>query len=77
VFSNSQRGGIYGQLQFLDQYGLPDDYLTSYVRRVRAVTPAKVQEMAVKYIDDTKATIVVVGDRKAVEGQVSGFGPVK
>jgi predicted Zn-dependent peptidase len=44
---------------------------------VRAVTPAKVQEMAAKYIDDTKATIVVVGDRRAVEAQVSAFGPVK
>jgi hypothetical protein len=33
--------------------------------------------MATKYIDDTKATIVVVGDKKAVEGQVSEFGPVK
>jgi predicted Zn-dependent peptidase len=77
VFQNSQRGGISGQLQFLDQYGLPDEYLTGYVRRVRAVAPAKVQEMATKYIDDTKATIVVVGDWKAVEGQVSEFGPVK
>jgi predicted Zn-dependent peptidase len=77
VFANSQRGGISGQLQFLDEYGLPDDYLTSYVRRVRAVTPAKVQEMATKYIDDTRATIVVVGDRKAIEDQVKAFGPVK
>ena len=77
VFQNSQRGGISGQLQFLDQYGLPDDYLTGYVGRVRAVTPAKVQEMATKYIDDTRATIVVVGDKKVVEGQVSEFGPVK
>jgi predicted Zn-dependent peptidase len=77
VFQNSQRSGITSQLQFLDLYGLPDDYLTGYVRRVRAVTPAKVQEMAAKYIDDTKATIVVVGDRRGVEAQVSEFGPVK
>jgi predicted Zn-dependent peptidase len=77
VFQNSQRGGISGQLQFLDLYGLPDDYLTGYVRRVRAVTPATVQEMAKKYIDDARATIVVVGDRKVIESQVSEFGPVK
>jgi predicted Zn-dependent peptidase len=77
VFQNSQRGGISGQLQFLDEYGLPDDYLRTYVGRVRALTPAKIQEMAKKYIDDARATIVVVGDRKAVEGQVSEFGPVK
>ena len=77
VFQNSQRGGISGQLQFLDLYGLPDDYLAGYVRRVRAVTPATVQEMAKKYIDDARATIVVVGDRKVIESQVSEFGPVK
>jgi predicted Zn-dependent peptidase len=76
VFQNSQRGGITSQLQFLDQYGLPDDYLTGYVRRVRAVQPAKVQEMAAKYIDDAKAAIVV-GDRKIVESQVREFGPLK
>ena len=77
VFQNSQRGGISGQLQFLDQYGLPDDYLTGYVRRVRAVTPSQVQEMAAKYIDDARATIVVVGDRKAIEDQVKPFGPLR
>ena len=77
VFQNSQRGGISGQLQFLDQYGLPDDYLTGYVRRVQAVTPSQVQEMAAKYIDDARATIVVVGDRKAIEDQVKPFGPLR
>ena len=77
VFQNSQRGGITAQLQFLDQYGLPDSYLTGYVGKVRAVTPATVQQMASKYIDDTKTTIVVVGDRKEIESQVSAFGPVK
>ena len=64
-------------MQFLDLYGLPDSYLTGYVGKVRAVTPAQVQQMASKYIDDTKATIVVVGDRKVIEEQVSAFGPVK
>jgi predicted Zn-dependent peptidase len=77
VFQNSQRGGISGQLQFLDQYGLPDSYLTGYVGKVRAITPAQVQQMTTKYIDDTKATIVVVGDRKEIEAQVKPYGPVK
>jgi hypothetical protein len=33
--------------------------------------------MAWKYIDDTKATIVIVGDRNVIEEQARAFGPVK
>src|SRR6476469_3233875 len=46
---NSSRGGIIGQLQFVDAQGLGDDYLTGYVRRVLAVTPAEVQRTAQRY----------------------------
>lgn len=77
VFQNSQRGGILGQLGFLDDHGLSDDYLTGFVRRVRAITPAQIQAMATKYIDDANATIVVVGDRKVVESQLAAYGPIK
>jgi predicted Zn-dependent peptidase len=76
ILQNSSRQGIIGQLEFVDLHGLPDDYLNGYVRRLYAVTPQQVQEMAKKYIQDDKATIVVVGDRKVVEEQVKGFGPV-
>ncbi len=77
VLQNSSRGGITGQLEFVDLHGLPADYLNGYVARVYAVTPAQVQEMAKKYLQDDKATIVVVGDRKVIEEQVKAFGPVK
>ena len=33
--------------------------------------------MAKKYIQDDKATIVVVGDRKVIEEQVKAFGPLR
>jgi predicted Zn-dependent peptidase len=77
VLQNSSRGGIIGQLEFVDLHGLPADYLNGYVGRVYAVTPAQVQEMAKKYLVDEKATIVVVGDRKVIEEQVKAFGPLK
>jgi predicted Zn-dependent peptidase len=41
------------------------------------VTPQQVQDAAKKYIQDDKATIVVVGDRKVIEEQVKPFGTVK
>jgi predicted Zn-dependent peptidase len=76
VLQNSSRAGIIGQLEFVDLHGLPEDYLSSYVRRVYAVTPQDVQRMAQKYIQDDKATIVVVGDRKVIEAQVKPYGTI-
>jgi predicted Zn-dependent peptidase len=77
ILQNSSRAGIIGQLEFVDLHHLPPDYLNDYVARVYAVTPQQVQEAAKKYIQDDKATIVVVGDKKVVQEQVKEFGPVK
>jgi predicted Zn-dependent peptidase len=73
VLQNSSRLGIIGQLHFVDQHGLPDDYLNTYVSRVYAVTPQQVQQMAAKYIQPNKATIVVVGDTKVIADQVAPY----
>ncbi len=73
VLQNSSRGGIIGQLAFVDLHGLPEDYLNTYVSRVYAVTPAQVQQMAAKYVQPDKATIVVVGDKKVIADQVAPF----
>ncbi len=77
VLQNSSRAGIIGQLSFLDFHGLTPAYLTEFVQKVHAVTPAKVQEMATKYIADDKAIIVLVGDRKLIEEQVKPFGAIR
>ena len=61
----------------MDLHGLPDDYLNTFVQRAYAVTPAEVQQIAAKNIQDDKATIVVVGDRKVIEEQVKAYGPVR
>jgi len=59
-------------------YGLPDDFYTTYQLRVGAVTQADVQRVAQRYIDIGKLTIVVVGDRRSIEGplRATGVGPV-
>jgi zinc protease len=77
ILQNSSRPGIIGQLQFVDLHGLPADYLNGYVQRIYAVTPQQVQEMAKKYLQDDKATIVVVGDRKVIAEQLKEFGPIR
>jgi predicted Zn-dependent peptidase len=76
VLRNSSRGGITAQLQYIDLHGLPADYPNTYVKKVFAVTPQKVTEVAKKYVQDDQATIVIVGDRKLVEEQVKLFGTV-
>jgi zinc protease len=73
VLRNSTRAGIIAQLQYVDLHGLPSSYVNDYVSKVTAVTPADVQRMAKTYIQDDKATIVVVGDKKVIEEQVTPF----
>jgi zinc protease len=73
VLQNSSRAGIIGQLAFVDLHGLPDEFLNTYVSRVYAVTPEQVQQMAAKYIQSDKATIVVVGDKKVIAEQVAPY----
>jgi predicted Zn-dependent peptidase len=76
VLQNSSRGGIAAQLQYVDLHGLPADYPNMYVKKVFAVTPQKVTDVAKKYLQDDQATIVIVGDRKAIEEQIKPYGKV-
>jgi zinc protease len=76
VLRNSSPGGIIGQLAFLDLQGLPDSYLTNYVKDVYAVTPEQVQEITRKYLRPEDMVIVIAGDRKQIEKQVAPFGKI-
>lgn len=77
VLQNSSRQGIVGQLAFLDLHGLPDEYLTGYVSRVYAVTPAEVQRIAAEYLDPERMLLVVTGDRSVVASQLAELGEVE
>jgi predicted Zn-dependent peptidase len=76
VLQNSSRQGVIGQVNFLDLHGLPDTYLTTYVDRIHALTPADVQRLARTYFRDEEMLIVLSGDRKEILGQVAEFGPL-
>jgi zinc protease len=71
TLQNSSRQGIIGRLRFADLQGLPDSYLTGYVKRVLAVSAEQVRSVADRYLRPNQMTIVVVGDKKTVAGQVS------
>lgn len=71
VLGNATRAGLIGQLQFLDTHGLPRSFLTDFVRKLNAITPAQVTEMARKYLKVGQMTVVVVGDPEVVPEQIS------
>lgn len=73
VLRNSSRQGIIGQLAYIDLHQLGDDYLSKYVQNVYSVTPQQVQQMAEKYLDSSKMTIVVVGDKSKITDQLTPY----
>jgi predicted Zn-dependent peptidase len=46
----------------LEMTGKPMDYYKTYRSKIQAVTKARVQEVAKKYIQPDKAAILIVGD---------------
>jgi zinc protease len=75
VIQNNSRQGVISQLQFVDQHGLGDAYLARYVRNVRAVTADEVLQTARQYLDPSRMTIAVVGDRKVIDAQLEPYRP--
>lgn len=73
TLQNSSRFGLIGQLQFVDQHGLGDAYVSGYVRNVLAVTPEEVQRTARRYLDPARMSIMVVGDKKTVDEQLAPY----
>ncbi|MEI8297035.1 MAG: pitrilysin family protein [Pseudomonadota bacterium] len=58
----SSRQGLIGQLQFLQQQELGDDWLVHYVDHLNAVTPADVRRAASESLDPRQMVLVIVGD---------------
>jgi zinc protease len=77
VIGLETQAGIANELSNVRLMGLPDDYLETYVTRVRSTEPDRIQNAAKKYMSPQDATIVVVGDAGKIQKQVEKFGPVK
>ena len=60
-------------------YRLPEDYFSTFVQNIQAVTAADVQRVARKYIQPNRLAVVVVGDRKAIEPGIRALnlGPIR
>ena len=71
-------GDMARKLEELVAYNLPDDTFTNFVAAVSTVTAADLQRLAARYIQPDKMAVVVVGDRKVIEGPIRqlNLGPV-
>ena len=77
VLRNSSRAALIGQLRTVDSLGLGDDYLKSYVAKVNAVTPAVVQKMTGQYLKPSSMTVVVIGDKSKITGELAPYASDK
>lgn len=77
VLGNATRGGLIGQLSFMNLHGLPADWLTTFVARLHAVTPAQVTAAARTQLRMDEATLVVVGDAATVRPQLEALPELK
>jgi len=72
-------GDIAARLEQALVYHLPEDYFSTYVQRIEAVTPADVQRVAQRYIVPGRFAVVIAGDRAAIEPGIKALnlGPIK
>jgi predicted Zn-dependent peptidase len=68
---------VLSSLVNLDIYGLPEDSLDTYRSRVRSVTAADVERLALELLHPDRAAIVLVGPADALAPQLQGLGPIE
>jgi zinc protease len=61
----------------LKLYGLPMDYYDNYISNIQKITREDLKQVAEKYLDVSKLSIVVSGDNKTVAPTLSEFGNVE
>jgi predicted Zn-dependent peptidase len=72
-------GDISRQLENALVYHLPEDYFSTYVQKIQAVTIADVERVAKKYVQPDRFAVVVVGDLAKIEPQIKAqnLGAIK
>jgi len=65
---------IAGVLEELARFGLPPDYLETYLDRLQATDPAAVGRAMAEVVAPTQRVVLVVGDRKQVEPKLRALG---
>jgi len=77
TLQNSTPQGIINVLNYVDLHGLGDNYLTDYVSRVYALTPAEISRVTSEYLKPDDMTLVVVGDSARIGEQLVPYLELK
>jgi len=64
------------RVQDIDLYDLPGDFYKTYARRMAETTPAKIQELAKKYLTTENVAVVIVGEAKEIQPALEKIGKV-
>jgi zinc protease len=70
------QAGLASQLGMVKLQGLPNDYLETFVTRVRSVEPDQILRAAKKYISPEASAVIVVGDAAKLAKPLEKFGTV-
>ena len=62
------------ELASMTFYGLPDDYLETYLPRLRSVSMAEVNRIARTYFSPTSISTILVGPSSKITPQLQGLG---
>ena len=62
------------QLTDIEAFGLPKDYLQSYLPRLRSITLAEANRIARTYFAPENLSVVLVGPAKKIDSQLQGLG---
>ncbi len=57
----------------IERYNLPEDYYTTYLEKLEAVTVDDIQRMAQKYIKPDHAYISIVGDKEVLDERLKPY----
>ena len=70
ILQNASTGGLIGQLASRDLWGLPEDYLDTYVPNILAVSDEDISQMARQYLPLDEMVLVLVGDLSLIGDDV-------
>jgi zinc protease len=65
---------IAAELADMARYGLPTDYLSTYLERLQATNDEQVRKAMAELLNPDQRMVLIVGDRSAVEPQLKQAG---
>ena len=76
IFNYTSAAQIAWQQMYMDAFGFPEDYLSSYIQNINAVTKEDVLRVAGQYLQPDNLRILVVGNPEIVGEALAEFGTV-